>query len=71
MSTDYVEKSSYAATGTGETRLGKKAAEIIGSNTDKSVMYLINEGNDAFYARMTLIAQAQNSIDVQYFICYG
>jgi putative cardiolipin synthase len=71
LPTDYVEEPTYAVTRTSQTTLGKKASEILGGNPDQSVMYLVNEGTDAFFARMLLLSQAERSIDVQYFIWHA
>ncbi len=71
LPTDYEKKFSYAVTDTGQTTLGKKAAEILGEKTNQSVVYIVNEGTDAFFARMLLLAQAERSIDVQYFIWHA
>lgn len=68
---DYEVEPSYAATDTEQTLLGKRAAKIIGDNTEHSTMYLINEGTDAFFARMVLLSYAERSIDVQYFIWHA
>jgi putative cardiolipin synthase len=68
---DYERTASYASTGTDHTALGKRASEILGDQTDKSAMYVINEGTDAFFARMVLLAKAEKSIDVQYFIWHA
>ncbi len=71
LPTGYDKKFSYAVTDTAHTTLGKKAAEMLGENTDQSVVYIVNEGTDAFFARMLLLAQAERSIDVQYFIWHA
>jgi putative cardiolipin synthase len=71
LPTGYDVKPSYAVTDTSQTLIGKEAAEILGDQPEQSVMFLINEGTDAFFARMMLIAQAERSVDVQYFIWHA
>jgi len=36
-----------------------------------STVFLLNEGTDAFYARMHLISQAEESVDLQYYIWHS
>ena len=71
LPTDYEEKPSYAITDTGQTTVGKKAAEILGDDPDQTVAYLVNEGTEAFLARMVMLVEAERSIDVQYFIWHA
>jgi putative cardiolipin synthase len=70
---------SYAFNNTSETTLGKKATHVLATSNSSteiletnpknlSKMYLLNEGVDAFFARMLLLSKAERSIDVQYFI---
>jgi len=63
LPTNYEKKASYAATDTSQTALGKKAHEILSDKSKHSMMYLVNEGTDAFFARMLLLSQAERSID--------
>jgi len=71
LPSDYEAVSTYYFADTGDSTLGKKSSEILSGDTDESIMYLINEGTDAFYARMILLAEAERSIDVQYFIWHA
>ncbi len=71
LPTDYEEQPSYVATDTNQTTLGKKAHELLGENSDQSMMYLVNEGTDAFFARMLLISQAERSVDAQYYVWHA
>ncbi len=71
LPTGYDVRPSYAVTDASQTLIGKEAAEILGDQSEQSVMFLMNEGTDAFFARMMLIAQAERSIDVQYFIWHA
>ena len=68
---DYEEKPSYVLTDTSQTTAGKNAADILSDNPDQTAAYLINEGTEAFLARMVLLEQAERSIDVQYFIWHA
>jgi len=71
LPTDFEKKPSYAVTDTSQTALGKKAHEILGDNPEHSMAYLVDEGTDAFFARMLLLSHAERSIDVQYFIWHA
>ena len=71
LPTDYRKTGSYALTDTDQTTLGKKAAKLLAGNTDQSMIYLLDEGTDAFFARLLLLAQAERSIDLQYFIWHA
>ena len=64
----YEENPSYVLTDTSDTSAAKKAAEVLGDEPDKTVAYLINEGAEAFVARMAMLYEAERSIDVQYFM---
>jgi len=59
---------SYAYNDTGNSSLGKKATVLLNEGPDKSIMFLLDEGTAAYLARMVLLAQAERSIDVQYYI---
>ena len=67
----YEENPSYVLTDTSDTSAAKKAAEVLGDEPDKTVAYLINEGTEAFVARMAMLYEAERSIDVQYFIWHA
>jgi len=68
LPTDYKIEPSYGFSDTDNTSLGKYSSEKLKKYPGKSSMYLINEGTDAFYARLALLATAERSIDVQYYI---
>jgi len=64
---DYESKKTYVLTDTNHTELGKRASRFENKKKD-SYLYLLNEGTEAFYARLALLSLAERSIDVQYFI---
>jgi putative cardiolipin synthase len=68
LPTDYNIEPSYVFSDTDNTSLGKNSLEKLKKYPGVSAMYLIIEGTDAFYARMALLATAERSIDVQYYI---
>lgn len=68
LPTDYHAESSYILKDTGQTQIGKKAKTFFGETANHSVSYLLDEGTNAFYARMALASYAEKSIDVQYYI---
>jgi len=59
---------SYAYMDAGKSSLEKKASAWLKKSRDKSAMFLLDEGTDAFLARLVLLAEAERSIDVQYYI---
>jgi len=68
LPTNYKKEPSYVFSDTGNTTLGKNTLENLKKQPGLSSMYLINEGTDAFFARMALLTTAERSIDVQYYI---
>jgi len=71
LPSNYNAMPTYAFTDTSDTALGKHVAAELKSTTDQSKMLLINEGTDAFVARMSLLTLAERTIDVQYFIWHA
>jgi len=71
LPTNFEAPPSYALTDTDDTLLGKKAKEELGDNTKDSSMYLVNDGVDAFVARVALLYLAEKTIDVQYYIWHS
>jgi len=69
--TSFEGNPSYALTDTNDTLLAIEAAKVLGNKPDKTVAFLINEGTEAFLARMILLDEAQRSIDVQYYIWHA
>ncbi|NOR43470.1 MAG: phospholipase D family protein, partial [Gammaproteobacteria bacterium] len=71
LPTDYEKNPTYALTDTSHTSAAKKTDEILGDNPEETVAYLINEGTEAFVARMAMLFEAERSVDVQYFIWHA
>ncbi len=71
LPTDFEAEPSYIYTDTETTELAKRSARYKSVDVGESVMYLLNEGTDAFYARLALMYLADRSIDVQYFIWHA
>jgi len=65
---NYTADVSHAFTDTGQTTLGKKIATTLKASNGKPVVRLINEGTDAFWARIMIMNMAERSVDVQYYI---
>lgn len=63
-----ISSQTYAFKDTSQTKIGKRAKQLRAANPTEDLVYLVNEGTDAFYSRLSLLAQAEKSIDVQYFI---
>lgn len=53
---------------TGDTPLARDIAPLVEQHGGKSGFNLLNEGEEAFAARLRLIRAAQRSLDVQYYI---
>ena len=67
LPSDFARSKTYASA-ENASLLGEKAAALLGDTPHISQMYLLNEGTDAFFARMFLLRSATRTIDVQYFI---
>jgi len=65
---DFPKDHSEAITGTGDTYLGKEAAEWTAGHPQKSGFYPLIHGLDALGARLALIDRAERTIDAQYFL---
>jgi len=71
LPTTFEKTPTRAFTDTENTELGKSAAEMLVGLTDQSRVSLINEGTDAFVARMAILRLAEKSVDVQYYIWHA
>ena len=65
---DYPREASSAITHTSHTVQAGYVDEWLDGNTDVNGFYPLNEGFDAFGARLLLIDKAEVSIDLQYFL---
>ncbi len=65
---DYPRDFSEAVTGTEDTFLGREVAEFLVDHPGKSGFYPLFSGIDALGARVTLMDQAEQTIDAQYFL---
>lgn len=65
---DYSRTPSSAYSDTENTRLGRSISQISKDKNNLSGAYLLNEGLDAFAARMVLADAAERSLDLQYYI---
>jgi putative cardiolipin synthase len=65
---DYPREYSEAIRGTGDTFLGREVAEWSSQYPGHSGFYPLPRGMDALGARLTLMEQAERSIDAQYFL---
>lgn len=68
LPTDPNREDSYVITNTADTALGQALAEQLAQHPGESGFFTLNEGMNAFAARLFLISVAQKSIDVQYYI---
>ncbi|MBN7798695.1 phospholipase D family protein [Parahaliea mediterranea] len=62
---------SHALTDTGDTRLARAISAAHGDELPQSGFVPLGDGMAAFVARMALIATAERSLDVQYYIWHG
>jgi len=69
--TDYPKTASFAYTDTGDTHLGEQIRENFGSQLQQTGVYPLDSGMQAFVARMAVIAVAQRSLDLQYYIWHA
>ncbi|RZI42625.1 phospholipase D family protein [Herbaspirillum sp. HC18] len=59
---------SYALMHTADTRLGQSVAAVTAANSGMDGIYALPSGRDAFAMRIVLVAAAQRSLDLQYYI---
>ena len=65
---DHPKETTAAVRDTSHTLQAKNVARWLGDKTDVNGFYPLNEGFDAFGARLVLMDNAEVSIDVQYFL---
>ncbi len=68
VSLDYPREASYALDPTTPTTLKREVDEWRSVNPGPSGFYPLVDGNDAMGARLRLMAQAEQTIDIQYFL---
>ncbi len=68
LPTGYERKKSTAITDTGSTALGLRSTSAMMMHPEKSRLIPLIDGVDAFYARYAMIALAERSLDIQYFV---
>ena len=65
---DYPKQATTALEDTSGTRQARQVATWLDGNTEVNGFYPLNEGFDAFGARLLLVDNAEASIDLQYFL---
>ena len=68
LPTDFAKEPSYALPGDREDRLVAELQVLLDENPGKSGFRTLEQGEEAFVARMRLIGSAATSLDVQYYI---
>lgn len=68
LPTETGKVATLAATDTADTRLGRDITPIVATHPGKSGFYVLNDGLTAFAARFFLVANAQKTLDLQYYI---
>lgn len=68
---DYHREASYVLEDTANTRFARSVAPDLKKHPDKTGIYLLASGMDAFVARVGLIDGAQRSLDIQYYIWHA
>lgn len=68
LPTDFEAPPSYVVTDTDNTALGKITKKKLVDAKNESKIMLMNDGVDAFVARVALLYSAEKTIDVQYYI---
>ncbi len=71
LPTDFERIESHAYSDTGNTRFGKLISPQVMVHPEKSGFHLLNNGLDAFVARVLLVRSAERSIDVQYYLYHN
>lgn len=65
---DFTRSPSYAVNDGANTYLGRKFSSQLTDHRDQSGIFLLNDGLDAFVARVVLARIAERSIDLQYYM---
>ena len=68
---DYPRTASFAYTDTGDTNLGVQVRENFEGQLQQTGVFPLHSGMQAFVARMALIAAAERSLDLQYYIWHA
>ena len=68
LPTETGKVATFAAADTNDTRLGHDIAPIVAAHPGESGFYVLNDGLTAFAVRFDLIAKAQKTLDLQYYI---
>lgn len=68
---DFEKQPSHAYTDTDATSLGRARAGERAANPDKAGAYLLDNGLDAYVARVALAEAAERSLDVQYYLFHA
>jgi putative cardiolipin synthase len=68
---DYPRIESFAYAGTDDTYLGGQIRENLGEQLQQTGVYPLDSGMQAFVARMAVIAVAERSLDLQYYIWHA
>ena len=68
LPTNFEKKESYAYKNTEKSKIAVEASKLSQENLDKTGVYILKNGLDAFVARIALIEEAEISIDVQYYL---
>jgi len=68
LPTDVQRVPSYVVENTGKTRIGVEVEPVLKRHPGKSGFYVLNDGMEAFVARMKMAEAAEKTLDVQYYI---
>ena len=65
---DYERHASHALEDTSDTLLGRVITPAVKAHPGETGIYMLNNGKDAYVARLKIIEKAERSLDVQYYI---
>ncbi|MFV1998068.1 MAG: phospholipase D family protein [Acidiferrobacterales bacterium] len=68
LPTDVQRVPSYVVKNTGKTGIGVEVEPVLKRHPGKSGFYVLNDGMEAFVARMKMADAAEKTLDVQYYI---
>lgn len=71
LPSDFERVPSYALIDTADTRLAREIQPLVDDHAPLSGFHVINDGANAFAARLNLIQAADKSIDAQYYIWHS
>ena len=68
---DYERHVSHALEDTSDTPIGRAVTQEVKAHPGETGIYMLDNGKDAYVARLKIIEHAERSLDVQYYIWHA